>query len=72
MKWVLQRSFVSGAVFGARTREQLSDVVHASHVLTACNTGTRSYIDGCDDGELSKDILDEIDRIHERYPNPCP
>jgi aryl-alcohol dehydrogenase-like predicted oxidoreductase len=56
MRWLLQRSFVSGCVVGARTPQQLSTVVEASL---------------CEE-PMPRDVLQAIDSIHERFPNPCP
>lgn len=56
MRWVLQRSFVSGAVVGARTHEQLSTVVKAS----------------LREESLASDVLQAVDGVHEWCPNPCP
>ena len=58
MRWVLQRSFVSGSVVGARTQQQLTAV------MAAAERGSRE--------PLSQEVLEAVDRVHARFPNPCP
>lgn len=56
VKWALGRSCVAGLVVGARTPEQLAEVVAAA-------------TDGI---PLEEEVLRAVDAVHERFPSPCP
>lgn len=56
VKWALGRSCVAGLVVGARTPQQLAEVVAAA----------------ADGGALGEEVLRAVDAVHERFPNPCP
>lgn len=56
LKWALQRSGVSGVVVGARTEQQLTELVGAA----------------TDGVALDAVMLQQLDAVHMAYPNPCP
>eukprot|EP00892_Ulva_mutabilis_P000866 jgi/Ulvmu1/10780/UM069_0014.1 len=56
VKWALQRPGVHGLVVGARTPEQLTEVVHAA----------------TDGGVLGGAVLRQVDDVQRLWPNPCP
>lgn len=54
-RFVVSKPFVSSAVIGASSMQQLAEVQEAAA-----------------QGPLPDDVLEAIDSIHQRFPNPTP
>eukprot|EP00198_Chlamydomonas_reinhardtii_P003783 XP_001693119.1 predicted protein [Chlamydomonas reinhardtii] len=70
LRFVLSRPLVASAVIGATSPEQLEELLRAAAQLLP-GGGAGGIGEGIREW-LPEDVLQRIDEIHERYPNPTP